>query len=105
MVGITVGTFYIVSYWVRLYIAESGIWHRDKWGRRSHLDWSDVGEVVRVRILIFSYFRLASRSTNTVLWIPLPLQNQAEFERLLTQWAPDVAAYLHGPDQSSYHPD
>lgn len=67
----------------------NGLRARNFWGLARELRWDEITGVAPIRWLIFTRFaRVSTARSRNLIWLPLFLREQAEFERAVIGWAP-----------------
>lgn len=66
-----------------------GLRARNFWGQAREVAWDEIAEVKPIRWLIWTQFaRVSTRKCRHIVWLPLFLREQNEFEAKIKQWAP-----------------
>ena len=66
-----------------------GLRARNFWGLAREVRWDEITRVTPIRWLIWTRFaRLSTARCKNIVWLPLFLREQTEFERAVEQWAP-----------------
>ena len=72
---------------------EHGLRARNFWGQAREVSWDEIVGVAPIRWLIWTRFaRLSTPNCRNIIWLPLFLREQREFESLVRQWAPPTCA-------------
>ena len=72
---------------------ENGLRARNFWGQAREVSWDEIVKVAPIRWLIWTRFaRLSTPNCRNIIWLPLFLYQQREFESLVCQWAPPTCA-------------
>lgn len=72
---------------------ENGLRARNFWGQAREVAWDEIVRVAPIRWLIWTRFvRLSTPTYRNIIWLPLFLCEQQEFESLVRQWAPSDCA-------------
>ena len=68
---------------------EHGVRARNFWGQAREVAWNDITQVSPIRWLIWTKFaRLSTPKCRHIVWLPLFLSEQTEFESAVAKWAP-----------------
>ena len=79
----------IVSRYFPVIANERGVRARNFWGQAREVAWDEITEVSPIRWLIWTRFaRLSTRKCRHIVWLPLFLSEQSEFESAVARWAP-----------------
>ena len=66
-----------------------GLRARNFWGQARQIRWDEIQSVAPIRWLVFTRFaRLSTPDCKNIIWLPLFLREQSEFERAVQCWAP-----------------
>ncbi len=66
-----------------------GLRARNFWGQAREIAWADISEVKPIRWLIWTKFaRISTPTCRNIVWLPLFLDEQTEFENGIQKWAP-----------------
>ena len=83
----------IVSRCFPIIVNPSGLRARNFWGQAREVSWDEIVKVAPIRWLIWTRFaRLSTPNCRNIIWLPLFLNQQREFENLVKQWAPPTCA-------------
>ena len=79
----------IVSRFFPILVNERGLRARNFWGLAREIDWPEISAVQPIRWLIWTRFaRISTPTCRNIVWLPLFLCEQNEFEANVKQWAP-----------------
>ena len=79
----------IVSRYFPVIANARGLRARNFWGQAREVAWENITEVRPIRWLFWTKFaRISTRKRRHVVWLPLFLDEQNEFEAKVKQWAP-----------------
>lgn len=68
---------------------ENGLRARNFWGQAREVAWDEIVRVAPIRWLIWTRFaRISTPTCRNIIWLPLFLREQREFENAVCQWAP-----------------
>ena len=83
----------IVSRCFPVIINEKGLRARNFWGQAREVAWDEIVRVAPIRWLFFTRFaRLSTPTCRNLIWLPLFLREQGEFEDAVCQWASPTCA-------------
>ncbi len=79
----------IVSRYFPVIANQRGLRARNFWGQAREVAWQDIREIKPIRWLIWTKFvRISTPTCRNIVWLPLFLREQNEFEHNVKQWAP-----------------
>lgn len=79
----------IVSRYFPVIANARGLRARNFWGQAREVAWEEIAEVKPIRWLIWTRFaRVSTHKRRHLVWLPLFLREQSEFEAEIKQWAP-----------------
>ena len=81
---------WLVARYFPILVNENGLRARNFWGLAREVSWHEIERVAPIRWLVFTRFaRLSTASCKNIVWLPLFLKEQNEFERAIENWAPE----------------
>ena len=84
---------WIVARFFPVIAGKNGLRARNFWGLAREVRWDEITRVAPIRWLIFTRFaRLSTAQCRHIIWLPLFLEGQDEFERAVEKWAPPACA-------------
>ena len=79
----------IVSRYFPVIAGARGLRARNFWGQAREVAWDEITQVKPIRWLLWTRFaRISTRKHRNIVWLPLFLCEQNEFEVNVKQWAP-----------------
>lgn len=79
----------IVSRFFPIIANPRGLRARNFWGQAREVAWEDMSAVKPIRWLIWTDFaKISTPESRNIVWLPLFLREQDEFESNVKQWAP-----------------
>ena len=83
----------IVSRFFPVIANQFGVRARNFWGQAREVAWEEIVEVSPIRWLFWTRFaRISTPTCRNIVWLPLFLCEQGEFENAVAQWAPESNA-------------
>ena len=83
----------IISRFFPVIANEKGLRARNFWGQARLVAWAEIVEVTPIRWLFWTKFaRLSTPTCRNIVWLPLFLSKQHEFESAVEKWAPKECA-------------
>lgn len=79
----------IVSRFFPVIANSRGLRARNFWGQAREVAWQDICAVKPIRWLFWTTFaKISTPKSRNIVWLPLFLREQSEFEHEVKQWAP-----------------
>lgn len=79
---------FVVARFFPVVASAQGLRARNFWGLAREIRWDEITRVQPIRWLIWTRFaRLSTPTCRNIIWLPLFLREQTEFERAVEYWA------------------